>query len=74
MEAGEPMPLYEYSCPDCGTRFEAMRRMSQRNEAPPCKECGSEKTKLALSSSAFLGGSGGGSGGACSTQAWTGGG
>ncbi|MFW6331526.1 MAG: FmdB family zinc ribbon protein [Gemmatimonadota bacterium] len=66
------MPLYEYVCRECGNRYEAMRRMSQRAEAPPCKECGSEETALALSTSAFVGG--GGSGGACSTRAWTGGG
>ncbi len=66
------MPLYEYQCTDCGRRFEAMRRISQRKEAPVCKECGSEHTELAMSASAFLGGGGGG--GACSTNAWTGGG
>jgi len=67
------MPLYEYTCHQCGTRFEAMRSMSQRAEAPACEECGSEHTELGMSSSAFLGGSGG-SASACSTSAWTGGG
>jgi putative FmdB family regulatory protein len=69
------MPLYEYRCEDCGHRFEAMRRMSERADAPGCPECGSAATVLALSASAFLGGGGGGGGGgACSTNAWTGGG
>lgn len=68
------MPLYEYLCRECGSRVEAMRRMSERENGPACVSCGSERMELALSASAFLGGSGGGAGGACSTSAWTGGG
>jgi putative FmdB family regulatory protein len=68
------MPLYEYICKNCGKRFEVMRRMSERNDAPDCKDCGSEDTALALSASAFLGVSSGGAGAACSTSSWTGGG
>jgi putative FmdB family regulatory protein len=68
------MPLYEYICKDCGNRFEVMRRMSERNDAPDCEKCGSEETALALSATAFLGASAGGGGNACSTSAWTGGG
>lgn len=72
------MPLYEYRCRDCGHRFEAMRRMSERTDPLPCPDCGREAAGLALSTSAFLGGSGGGGGGgagaACSTSAWSGGG
>ncbi len=72
------MPFYEYRCRECGGRTEAMRRMSERADAPCCSSCGSEETELAMSASAFLGGSGGGggngAGGACSTSAWTGGG
>jgi putative FmdB family regulatory protein len=70
------MPLYEYQCRECGNRFEAMRRMSERTNAPACARCGSVATTLAMSASAFVGGGGGGGGGsaasACST--WTGGG
>lgn len=68
------MPLYEYLCRDCGGRVEAMRRMSERENAPRCESCGSERTELAMSATSFLGGSGSGAGGACSTSAWTGGG
>lgn len=67
------MPLYEYECRDCGKRFEVIRRMSERSDAPACEDCGSEETALALSTTAFLGGTGGGAN-ACSTQSWTGGG
>jgi putative FmdB family regulatory protein len=68
------MPVYEYLCRECGGRSEAMRRMSERADAPPCARCGSEQTELALSAPAFLGGCGGGGSDACSTSAWTGGG
>ena len=67
------MPLYEYQCRECGTRFEAMRRMSERAVVPACPKCGAEKTELAFSRPAFLGGSGG-SGSSCGTSTWTGGG
>jgi putative FmdB family regulatory protein len=69
------MPLYEYRCQECGGRFEAMRRMSERADAPSCPACESAATTLAMSATAFVGGShGGGAGGACSTGTWTGGG
>ena len=68
------MPLYEYTCKDCGNRFEVIRRMSERTDPPECKVCGSEETALAMSTSAFLGANAGGGGGACSTSTWTGGG
>lgn len=67
------MPLYEYSCQDCGHRYEAIRRMSERADAPECPKCASRQTALALSAPAFLGGSSGGAS-ACSTGTWTGGG
>ncbi|HUH13057.1 MAG TPA: zinc ribbon domain-containing protein [Longimicrobiales bacterium] len=67
------MPLYEYSCTTCGTRFEAMRRMSERASAPACPGCGGEDTALAMSRPAVHG-TGGGGGASCGTNAWTGGG
>lgn len=30
------MPLYEYQCPTCGTRFEALRPMSRADEPASC--------------------------------------
>jgi putative FmdB family regulatory protein len=68
------MPIYEYLCPRCGQRFEAIRRISERTNAPPCPGCGDGTAGLAVSAAAVLGGGGGGSGAACSTSAWTGGG
>lgn len=67
------MPTYVYKCRDCGSRFDAMRRMSERADAPRCPQCDSEHTELALSAPFVAGGSGGGAGGG-SCNSWTGGG
>ena len=49
------MPIYEYACRACGTRFEELRSMSDRLEAPPCAACGSERTALAMSVPGMVG-------------------
>ncbi len=54
------MPMYEYACRACGKRFDEMRRMAERLQAPPCPQCGSEETELAISAPAVFGGGGGG--------------
>ena len=52
------MPLYEYECRDCGTRFEALVTAGHR---PVCPSCHSEKLEKLLS--VFGVGPGGSSGG-----------
>lgn len=54
------MPMYDYACRACGRRFEEMKRIAQRHEAPPCPTCGSGETELALSAPAVFGGTGSG--------------
>ncbi len=67
------MPIYVYECRDCGQRFESLRSMSRRAEAPPCPACTSEDTGLAVTAPFVSGGgSGGSSARSCST--WSGGG
>ncbi len=34
------MPLYEYRCAACGSRFELLRRVGQGSEGVECPECG----------------------------------
>ena len=34
------MPIYEYICPACQSRFEQMRPMSQSEEEAACPKCG----------------------------------
>jgi len=57
------MPTYDYRCPDCGERFEAMRRIAQRAEAPRCPRCSGEHAELAVSAPFVAGGTSNGSGG-----------
>jgi putative FmdB family regulatory protein len=36
------MPVYEYRCPACGERVEAVQPMGQAAPPGPCPECGGE--------------------------------
>ncbi len=69
------MPLYEYRCDECGTKFELRRTMSASDEPAACPECASEQSRrqvslfasVAKNSSEAQGMGGGcGCGGACS--------
>lgn len=52
------MPLYEYQCSDCETRFDALRAMSQADAAIACPQCGSENTQRAISLFSAIGSEG----------------
>jgi putative FmdB family regulatory protein len=43
------MALYEYYCPDCQTKFEAIRSMNKADEAIICKHCQSQRPTRVLS-------------------------
>lgn len=43
------MPLYEYYCTDCRTKFEALRPMSKADATIQCKSCESMRTSRVLS-------------------------
>lgn len=47
------MPLYEYSCRDCGHRFEMLQRMGEGAEGLACPRCGA--AALAKQFSSFAG-------------------
>jgi putative FmdB family regulatory protein len=49
------MPLYEYGCRACGTKFEQIRKASERLATLPCPSCGAEETSLRLSTPGFVG-------------------
>jgi putative FmdB family regulatory protein len=53
------MPLYEYYCADCRTKFEALRPMSQADEKIACEHCESKRTARVLSVVFVASGSGG---------------
>ena len=38
------MPIYEYLCLDCKTRFEVLRPMRDADEPIACENCASEHT------------------------------
>lgn len=43
------MPLYTYSCRDCGHEVDAYRTVANRNDCPRC-ECGGETQKIIAAS------------------------
>jgi putative FmdB family regulatory protein len=45
------MPLYEYRCADCGTRFEILQRLGETAAGLCCPHCG--KSRLAKQFSTF---------------------
>lgn len=52
------MPIYEYFCADCRTKFEALRPMAQADEKIACETCGGGHTARVLSVFAIKGGDG----------------
>jgi putative FmdB family regulatory protein len=66
------MPLYEYSCDDCGERFELIRRASDE-EPVICPECGAPASKLLSGFAVGGGGASGGYGSCESGGGWSGG-
>lgn len=61
------MPLYEYKCPDCGMRFEALRAMAAADQPIACPKCGQPNSRRQISLFAAIGSEGiiAGSGGSC---------
>lgn len=43
------MPIYEYTCKSCETKFEKLVRSISRPEDIPCPKCGSNETTRDLS-------------------------
>ncbi len=43
------MPLYEYLCQECGTRFDTLRSMKDSDKPIGCTHCQSEQTIRQLS-------------------------
>lgn len=51
------MPIFEYRCSDCGTRFEKLVRSSD-TDGPLCPECGTNHLEQQLSTFAAHAGNG----------------
>jgi putative FmdB family regulatory protein len=43
------MPIYEYTCKECGNRFETLRSFKDADAPIPCLSCQSIKTQRAVS-------------------------
>jgi putative FmdB family regulatory protein len=43
------MPIYEYRCDDCGTKFERLVRRAEEIQAMECPSCGQRHLKQELS-------------------------
>lgn len=43
------MPIYEYTCRECGAKFEQLVRSMSGGEKFNCPKCGSKQTNRALS-------------------------
>ena len=43
------MPIYEYCCQDCETRFELRRSFGEADVPAECTECHGQDTKRAIS-------------------------
>lgn len=43
------MPIYEFTCSKCETKFEKLMKRMGSDEQPACPKCGSAKTDRALS-------------------------
>ena len=51
------MPMYQFSCRDCGQGFEKKLRMSQASANQVCPDCGSVDTRKVFGAIAIGGGS-----------------
>ncbi|MGB2855797.1 MAG: zinc ribbon domain-containing protein [Dehalococcoidia bacterium] len=66
------MPVYEYSCTECGLKFELLRPMSQVNLDATCPRCSNGARRVLSTFAAFSKSSSGdsapvGGGSSCST-------
>lgn len=43
------MPIYEYDCENCGSRFETYQSSMNTEKEVKCPECESDKTRRVLS-------------------------
>ena len=50
------MPLYEYYCSACNTKFDALRPMAQADAPIKCEQCDSQRTARVLSMFFAVGG------------------
>ncbi|MHB0868495.1 MAG: FmdB family zinc ribbon protein [Chloroflexota bacterium] len=58
---GDPdVPIYEYFCPDCSTKFDKLVSLSRAHEQPLCPNCSGGNSQKLLSTFAAVRSSGDG--------------
>ena len=67
------MPIYEYLCNDCDTKFELIRPVSRFSEPGPCPTCQKDANRIVSRFACFSTDEGGapvavGGGGGCSSS------
>ena len=68
------MPLYEYTCRECGHAFEVLQRMGERGEelrCPACGEIGADRQLSTFAGHASSGGSVSATTSACGSGGFT---
>ncbi len=43
------MPIYEYACQDCGTKFEKLMKSTTQADGVACPSCGKDHVAMQLS-------------------------
>ncbi|OXU14428.1 FmdB family zinc ribbon protein [Sedimentisphaera salicampi] len=61
------MPMYEYSCEDCGKKFQFFQKSIRSEKKQTCPECGSSKVRKLISSFSAVSDSGSSDSGSCPT-------
>lgn len=49
------MPIYEYRCNACETKFEVLQRTNDANKSLKCSNCGTQDVKKRFSAFAAMG-------------------
>jgi putative FmdB family regulatory protein len=47
------MPVYEYECQWCGTRFDLLRRMSEADDPAKCPKCAVSEVRRCVAGGHF---------------------
>ncbi len=47
------MPIYEYLCYDCGSKFELLRPFSKADEAASCPQCNKQARRVVSRCASF---------------------
>ncbi len=50
------MPIYEYRCEECSSRFDVLTSFAERDRAQVCPKCESTRTRVLVSTFAAIGG------------------